>query len=85
MMHAWIWIIGAMGLFALASGGPATDFSNTSLRGTSLGGATLAGVIINGTDFNGADLASTRLIDPIGFDAAKNFDKAQNLDRLLRE
>ena len=47
--------------------------------------AILAGVIVNGADFNGADLASTRLIDPIGFDAAKNFDKARNLDRLLRE
>jgi uncharacterized protein YjbI with pentapeptide repeats len=55
-----------------------------SLRGAALGGATLAGVTINGADFNGADLASTRLIDPIGLDAAKNFDKA-NIDRLLRE
>jgi hypothetical protein len=50
-----------------------------------LGGATLAGVTVNGTDFDGADLASTRLVDPIGLDAAKNFAKAQNIDRLLRE
>ena len=50
-----------------------------------LGGATLARVTVNGADFNGADLASTMLIEPIGLDAAKNFDKAQNIDRLLRE
>jgi hypothetical protein len=30
-------------------------------------------------------LASTRLVAPIGLEAAKNFDKAQNVDRLLRE
>ena len=48
-------------------------------------GATLAGVTLNGADFNGADLASTRLVEPIGLDAAKNFDKVQNIDRLLRE
>jgi hypothetical protein len=58
---------------------------NASLRGAALGGATLARVTVNGTDFNGTDLASTRLIEPIGLDAAKNFDKAQNMDRLLRE
>jgi hypothetical protein len=39
----------------------------------------------DGADFNGADLASTRLIEPIGLDAAKNFDKAQNIERLLRQ
>jgi hypothetical protein len=50
-----------------------------------LGGATLARVTLNGADFNGADLASARLIEPIGLDAAKNFDKAQNIERLLRE
>src|SRR5262249_55228070 len=61
------------------------DLSNASLRGAALGGATLAGVRVHGTDFNGADLTSTRLVDPIGLDAAKNFDKAQNIDRLLRE
>jgi hypothetical protein len=42
-------------------------------------------VIVAGTDFLGADLASTRLISPIGLETAKNFDKARNLDRLLRE
>src|SRR6516165_10035367 len=61
------------------------DLTNASLRGAALGGATLARVTVNGADFNGADLASTRLIEPIGLDAAKNFDKAQNIDRLLRE
>ncbi len=61
------------------------DLTNASLRGAALGGATLARVTVNGTDFNGADLASTRLIEPIGLDAAKNFDKAQNISRLLRE
>ena len=50
-----------------------------------LGGATLARVTLDGADFNGADLASTRLIEPIGLDAAKNFDKAQNIERLLRQ
>ena len=61
------------------------DLTNASLRGAALGGATLARVTVNGTDFNGADLVSTRLIEPIGLDAAKNFDKAQNTNRLLRE
>jgi hypothetical protein len=32
-----------------------------------------------------SDLASTRPIAPIGLDAARNFDKARNIDRLLRE
>ena len=36
-------------------------------------------------DFDGADLASTRLVAPIGLDTAKNFDKAQSIERLLRE
>ena len=61
------------------------SLTNASLRGATLGGATLARVTLNGADFNGADLASTRLIEPIGLDAAKNFDKAQNIERLLRE
>src|SRR5215472_7201765 len=61
------------------------DLTNASLRGAALGGATLARVTLNGADFNGADLASMRLIGPIGLDAAKNFDKAQNIERLLRE
>jgi hypothetical protein len=30
-------------------------------------------------------LDPARLVDPIGLDAAKNFAKAQNIDRLLRE
>src|SRR5262249_16719563 len=64
---------------------PAADLTNASPRGAHLGGATLARVTLNGADFNGADLASTRLIEPIGLDAAKNFDKAQNIERLLRE
>jgi hypothetical protein len=60
------------------------DLTNTSLAGAALGGATLIGVTIVGTDFLGADLASMRLIAPIGLETAKNFDKARNLDRLLR-
>ena len=50
-----------------------------------LGGAALIGVTVVGTDFLGTDLASARLVAPIGLEAAKNFDKAQNIDRLLRE
>ena len=61
------------------------DLTNASLRGAALGGATLVRVTLDGADFNGADLASTRLIEPIGLDAAKNFDKAQNIERLLRQ
>jgi uncharacterized protein YjbI with pentapeptide repeats len=61
------------------------DLTNASLAGAALGGATLFRVVLIGTDFLGADLASTRLIAPIGLEAAKNFDKARNLDRLLRE
>jgi uncharacterized protein YjbI with pentapeptide repeats len=59
--------------------------TNASLAGAALGGATLIEVMLAGADFLGADLASTRLVAPIGLEAAKNFDKAQNLDRLLRE
>jgi uncharacterized protein YjbI with pentapeptide repeats len=48
-------------------------------------GANLTGVTIAGTDFLAADLVSARLVVPIGLEAAKNFDKAQNIQRLLRE
>jgi uncharacterized protein YjbI with pentapeptide repeats len=50
-----------------------------------LGGANLTGTTVAGADFAGADLASARLVAPIGLDAARNFDKAKNTDRLLRE
>jgi hypothetical protein len=50
-----------------------------------LGGANLVSVTVAGTDFTAADLASARLVAPIGLDTAKNFDKAQNIERLLRE
>ena len=50
-----------------------------------LGGANLSGVTIAGTDFLAADLVSARLVAPIGLEPAKNFDKAQNVQRLLRE
>jgi uncharacterized protein YjbI with pentapeptide repeats len=50
-----------------------------------LGGANLTGVTIAGADFLAADLVSARLVAPIGLEAAKNFDKALNIDRLLRE
>jgi hypothetical protein len=45
----------------------------------------LTGVTVIGTDFDGADLASAKLIAPIGLDQAKNFDKAKNRDRLIRQ
>jgi hypothetical protein len=45
----------------------------------------LTGITVVGTDFDGADLASAKLIDPIGLDQAKNFDKAKNRDRLIKE
>ena len=48
-------------------------------------GANLTAITVTGADFFGADLASARLVNPIGLDAAKNFDKALNLDRLLNE
>jgi uncharacterized protein YjbI with pentapeptide repeats len=53
-----------------------TDLTNASRAGAALGGATLIEVIVAGADFLGADLASTRLIGPIGLDAARNFSKA---------
>jgi len=37
------------------------------------------------TDFDGADLASAKLIAPIGLDQARNFDKAKNRDRLIKQ
>jgi uncharacterized protein YjbI with pentapeptide repeats len=54
------------------------------LRGAQLGGADLTGVTLTGTDFEDADLASAKLVAPIGLDQAKNFDKAKNRDRLIR-
>ncbi len=61
------------------------DLTGASLKRAQLGGADLTGVIVIGTDFDGADLASAKLIAPIGLDQAKNFDKAKNRDRLIRE
>jgi len=40
---------------------------------------------VTGTDFNNADLVSAKLIRPVGLDAAKNFDKAKNVERVQRE
>jgi hypothetical protein len=37
-----------------------------------------------GYDFRDGQV-SARLVAPIGLEAAKNFDKAQNIQRLLRE
>ena len=59
--------------------------TNASLRGAALAGANLTGVTIAGADFLAADLTSARLVAPIGLKAAKNFDKTQNIERLLRE
>jgi hypothetical protein len=50
-----------------------------------LGGANLTGATVAGADFLAAELASARLVAPIGLGSAKNFDKAQNIERLLRE
>jgi uncharacterized protein YjbI with pentapeptide repeats len=61
------------------------NLTGASLRGALLGGANLTGVTVSEADFSGADLASARLVNPIGLEAAKNFEQAINLDRLLRE
>ena len=61
------------------------DLTDASLNGAQLGGADLTGVTVIGTDFDGADLASVRLVAPIGLDRARNFDKARNADRLIKE
>ena len=50
-----------------------------------MGGADLTGATIIGTDFAGADVTSTRLIAPVGLEAAKNLDQARNLQRLLKD
>jgi uncharacterized protein YjbI with pentapeptide repeats len=50
-----------------------------------LGGADLTGAIVTGADFDDADLVSTRLIRPVGLDAARNLDKAKNLERAQRD
>lgn len=61
------------------------DLTAASLKGAQLGGADLSGATVIGTDFEDADLVSTRLIAPIGLDRAKNFDKAKNRERLIRQ
>ena len=61
------------------------DLSGASLRNAQLGGADLTGATVIDTDFDGADLTSARLIAPIGLDRAKNFDKAKNRERLIRQ
>jgi hypothetical protein len=45
----------------------------------------LTGITVIDTDFDGADLDSARLIAPIGLDRARNFDKAKNLERLIKQ
>jgi hypothetical protein len=45
----------------------------------------LTGATVRGTDFNDADLVSARLIRPVGIDAARNLDKAKNLERAQRD
>jgi uncharacterized protein YjbI with pentapeptide repeats len=50
-----------------------------------LGGANLTAITVTDADFFGADLASARLVNPIGLDAAKNFNQAINLDRISHE
>jgi len=45
----------------------------------------LTGATLVGADFDGADLASAKMIAPVGLDEARNFEKAKNRDRLIRE
>jgi uncharacterized protein YjbI with pentapeptide repeats len=61
------------------------DLTGASLTGALLGGADLTGANVTGADFDNADLVSTRLIRPIGLDAARNLDKAKNLERAQRD
>src|ERR1700704_4452868 len=61
------------------------DLTGASLKNAQLGGADLTGVVLTDADFDGADLTSAKLIAPIGLDQAKNFDKAKNRDRLIKE
>ena len=68
--------------FAALKGG---DLTGASLKGAQLGGADLTGITVIDTDFEGADLNSARLIAPIGLDRARNFDKAKNLERLIKQ
>jgi uncharacterized protein YjbI with pentapeptide repeats len=61
------------------------DLTGASLRDALLGGANLTATTVTGADFFRADLASARLVNPVGLDAAKNFEQAMNRDRLLHE
>ena len=61
------------------------DLTGASLKNAQLGGADLTGATVTDADFEGADLASAKLIAPIGLDRARNFDKAKNRERLIRE
>ena len=54
------------------------------MLGADLSGADLIDANVAGTNFQGTDLASARLVTPVGLDAARNFDKAVNRDRMLR-
>jgi uncharacterized protein YjbI with pentapeptide repeats len=62
-----------------------SDLTGALLRGADLSGADLTEATVSGVDFFGADLASTRLVAPVGLEAARNFDKAINRDRLLQK
>src|SRR6266516_3125972 len=61
------------------------DLTGASLAHALLAGADLTGVTLTDADLAGADLNSAKLIAPIGLDAAKNLDKAQNLQRAVRQ
>ncbi len=61
------------------------DLTGASLKNAQLGGADLTGATVIDTDFDGADLDSTKLIAPVGLNQAKNFDKAKNRDRLIKQ
>ena len=47
--------------------------------------ANISVVVVEKGSEVGAHILSGAVIDPIGLDQAKNFDKAKNRDRLIRE
>jgi hypothetical protein len=50
-----------------------------------LAGADLTEASMTGAGLAGADNNSTKLIALVGFETAKNLDKAKNLDRAVRQ
>ena len=65
--------------------GMVPDLSEANLSKADLSGADLSGATVSGADFHGTDLASARMTATVGLEAAHNFDKAVNRDRLLKQ